>query len=276
MFQNNSQSDWTAYLWRKLLPDFAFSLRSWRVWMHMGLQNIRYRYRRSSLGVLWLFINLAVYAGVVGLIYGKMFDQKVDQFLPYLLVGFNIWGLVQASFVDGGTAFISAEGYIKQISFPKQIYLLRNLVVEVFTSLVGFAVFFLVAPAFHVHFGWGMLWALPGFAILILCSLGHIWIMAYLCARFRDLPHAAASLLQIMYFMLPVLYPEELLASRGMDYIYKYNPLYWLLTLVRYPLLNNSMPAIEFYWTALGYAAVLWAFSLCMAARMDRKVVYWL
>jgi ABC-type polysaccharide/polyol phosphate export permease len=276
MFQDSSQSGWPAYLWRKLLPDFAFSLRSWRVWLHMGVQNIRHRYRRSSLGVLWLFINLAVYAGAVGVIYGKMFNQKVDDFLPYLLVGFNLWGMVLASFVDGGTAFISAEGYIKQINFPKQVYLLRNLVVVVFTSLVGFVVFFLVAPLFHVVLGLGMLWALPGLGIMIVCMLGHIWIMAYLCVRFRDLPHAVASLLQIMYFLVPVLYPEKLLADHGLDYVYKYNPLYWLITLVRYPLLHNSMPSIGLYWMALSYAVGLWVVSLCLGARMDRKVVYWL
>lgn len=276
MISIDSHSDSFSYFTKKLLPDFAFSLRSWRVWFHLGMQSIRQRYRRSTLGGLWLFIHLAIYAGAVGVVYGKLFNQPVKDFLPYLLIGFNLWGFLMSSFLEGGTAFITAEGYVKQISFPKQVYLLRNLVSAVFTSLMGFVVFFLMVPIFHIPIGWGMLWAIPGFAIFTLCNLGHIWIMAYLCTRFRDLSHAINSLLQILYFLVPVLYPEKLLADHGYAWIYQFNPLYWLITVVRYPLLTNEMIPQDILICSLIYMVALWGIAMALAARMDRKVVYWL
>ena len=39
------------------LQDIADGLRRWELWLSLGYQDIRQRYRRSSVGPFWLTIN---------------------------------------------------------------------------------------------------------------------------------------------------------------------------------------------------------------------------
>src|ERR1700761_3431386 len=106
----------------QLLKDCKQSLRVWRVWMYLGVQDIKARFRRSALGPAWIFLNMFLFIGGAGVLYGYMLKQPKKDFLPFLVVGFSLWGLLVTSLTESASAFVNAEGYIKQFCFPKQIY----------------------------------------------------------------------------------------------------------------------------------------------------------
>jgi ABC-type polysaccharide/polyol phosphate export permease len=112
----------------QLLADSVASLRVWRVWWFLGTQDIKARFRRSFLGPLWIFLNMFLFVAGVGVLYGVLINQPMREFLPYLVTGLALWGMLVASFTESGWSFVNAEGYIKQFCYPKQIYLLRTLV----------------------------------------------------------------------------------------------------------------------------------------------------
>ena len=72
----------------KLLQDFFTSLKVWRVWGYLGIQDVKARFRRSVIGPLWLFINLGMFVLGAGVVYGLMFKQDMSEFLPFLTSGF--------------------------------------------------------------------------------------------------------------------------------------------------------------------------------------------
>ena len=144
--------------------------------------------------------------------------MNLKDFLPFLVLGLVAWGFISSTFVEGGQSFVIAEGYIKQMTFPKQVYILRSSVSAVVVAAPGMLIYLLFIPLLW-PIGWGILWFFPGLAILLTASVGHAWIMSYLAARYRDLPHAVAAFLQIFYFLTPIIYPEEILAKRGLHYL---------------------------------------------------------
>ena len=147
---------------RALVADTWLSLKLWRVWTFLGVQDIKARFRRSFIGPLWILLNLGFFVGGAGFVYGVLFGQPMSEFLPFLICGFIIWGFLLSTFTDAGSVFTGAEGYIKQFSYPKQIYLLRALVSYAiilsigFLALIALQVFF---SAFSIV-GWAI--ALPG------------------------------------------------------------------------------------------------------------------
>jgi ABC-type polysaccharide/polyol phosphate export permease len=96
--------------------------------------------------------------------------------------------------------------------------------------------------------------------------------MAYLSVPFRDLPPASASALQMVYFLTPILYPVELMRQRGLELFLHVNPLYYLLEVVRHPILEGG-PAPAGVWAgAIAYTALVWAAGLLVAATLDRRI----
>lgn len=269
----------STQLWpqiREILQECAFSLKAWRVWLYMGLQDVRNQFRRSRVGVAWIVINLALMAGGIGYIYGHLFHQDISQFIPLLILGLTVWIFISTTIVQGCQAFTMSEGYVKQFSFPKQLYLLRFLMATLVNFFFGLFIYFCVALCLKLPFSLGALWAIPGLFLLIFISLAHIVICAYLGARFRDLGPALSGIFQILFYVTPIIFTAQMLHERKLDFIYQYNPLYYLMEAVRYPLLHGAMAPPTVYEFVFLYGVLAWGVAFYLLFKLDRKVVYWL
>lgn len=260
----------------KLLQDSVKSLKVWRVWLYLGTQDVKARFRRSFIGPLWILLNLGLFVGGVGVIYGMLFGQPMKEFLPFLTAGFVIWGFIVSSLTESSAAFVNSEGYIKQFSYPKQIYLIRPLVVYTILLIIGLSVLIPVQIVFQRFSIQGWLFAIPGLLLLLLAAQGHIVICAYLGARFRDLPHALGGILQVLFFVTPIMFPVKILQERHLDFVYQYNPLHYLIDVVRHPILEGELALSSNYLFAGVYVILVWIVAFLVAKRFDKKVVFWL
>src|SRR5258708_1454376 len=120
----------------QLLSDSLQSLRAWRVWLFLGVQDIKARFGRPAIGPVWIFLKMFLFVAGAGVLYGVLIKQPMKEFLPYLITGFTLWGFIVTSLTESGWAFVGAEGYIKQFCYPKQIYLMRTLVSNTIILLI--------------------------------------------------------------------------------------------------------------------------------------------
>lgn len=257
-----------------LFVDCRRASKLWRIWCFLGLQDIRIRFRQSRIGVTWIPINLALFVGGAGIIYGSLFGIPVNTFLPFLATGFVVWNLIALSLTESGSAFSCAEGYIRQFPLPKQIYLARSFVSQSLIFIIGLCAISL-AQIFTGNFSilrW--VYALPGLAILTIAVAGHITFSAYLSTRFRDLPHAFNGILQILFFVTPVIFPASLLKERGLEFAFLYNPLFYLIEIVRHPLVFGGPASFEQYAIAASYAAGACIAGALVAKQLDSRVVF--
>ena len=258
----------------KLAKDNLAALKNWRVWWHLGMADVRNKFAKSVVGPSWILLNLALWVGGIGLIYGTLFNQKLEIYLPFLAIGFVVWSYLTQTITDGGNAFVFAEGYIKQFTYPKQIYVLRVLVNASVPLVIGVGIFFVVMLIMGRSCGAGMAWALPGLVLLQIATYLHATIMAYASARFRDLPHGMTALLQVLFFVTPVFFTIDTLKERGLDFVYKFNPLYYLIELIRHPLTMLEAAPIEVYAATGIYIGLLVLVALFVAGRLDKRIVY--
>ncbi|CEJ96032.1 O-antigen export system permease protein RfbD [Caballeronia glathei] len=198
----------------------------------------------------------------------------MNEFLPFLTLGIVIWTFISSSLVEGSMAFIAAEGYIKQFPFPKTIYLYRAIVPYTIVFAIGLVVFFVCMALYKRPVGPGALWAVPGFILFVIINFFHIVIVAHVGVRFRDLPHLLGSLIQIAFYLTPVIFTGTMLKERGLDFVYMFNPLYYLIEIVRYPLLNSDAPPMEVVYVALGYCVVAGIIATLVVRKMSQRIVY--
>ncbi|MDT0550691.1 ABC transporter permease, partial [Streptomyces sp. DSM 41529] len=101
----------------------GFSKRE--LWLHLGWQDIKQRYRRSVLGPFWITIATGTTAVAMGLLYSKLFKLPLEEHLPYVTLGLIIWNLINASILEGADVFIAKEGLIKQLPTPLSVHVYR-------------------------------------------------------------------------------------------------------------------------------------------------------
>ena len=72
----------------------------------LGWQEIRLRYRRSTLGPIWLTISTGALIGGMGPLYGRLLGQDIGSYYPYLAVGYVVWIFISSVINDACTVFI--------------------------------------------------------------------------------------------------------------------------------------------------------------------------
>jgi ABC-type polysaccharide/polyol phosphate export permease len=246
----------------------------WRIWARLGVQDVRLRFRRSALGVSWIFVNLSVMVLAIGFVYGNLLGQPMREFIPYLTIGLILWNYLTSSIVEGGNAFINSEGYIKQISLPIYLYIFRAFVSIGLTALVSLSAFLLVALLYRVPIGPGTLLAVPGLVLMMITSLLLVTIFAHLNTRFRDVAHLAAVGMQVLFFVTPVIFPAEMLRNRSLSLVIDLNPMYHLLEVVRHPLLAAGPADWRSYAVAALFIAVLAAVASAVISFYHRRIVF--
>lgn len=259
---------------RGAFRDVVRSARLWHIWVRLGLQDVRHKFRRSTVGPAWIFLNLGVLIGAIGVIYGRLLGQDMHEYIPYLTAGLVIWQYLTSSISEGAHAFVNSEGYIKQISLPIYVYIFRCLVNVGVTGAISFSVFVIVALAYRVPIGVGTLWVLPGVLILIACTLCLICILAHLHARFRDIAPMAAVAMQMAFYVTPIIFRAEDLRRRSLRWAVDFNPLYHLVEIVRRPLVSAQPAASVSYLAAVASVIALAAMAAGIIAYYRRRIVF--
>lgn len=257
------------------LREVTRSAALWHIWTRLGLQDVRLKFRRSTIGAAWIFVNLAVMVLSIGFIYANLLGQDAREFIPYLTIGMILWGYLTNSIVDGGNAFIHAEGYIKQISLPIYVYIFRSFVSISLTTMITMGAFVIVAVFYRLPVGAATLLAIPGLLMVMAASLLLITIFAHLNARFRDVAHMAAVGMQVLFYVTPVIFPASLLRQRrDLSLVIELNPLYHVLEVVRQPLLHNAAAHWHSYAAVAAIIVILAAAAAAVIGGFQRRIVF--
>ena len=260
----------------KVFIDMFSAIKAWRVWFYIGRQDIKNMFRRSKMGAGWLFINITLTSLGLGYIYGTLFHQNLKDFFIRILLSLSIWTFISGSIIQGCLAFIMSEGYIKQFSFVKQIYSLRLFVPLILNLFIGFMVCFFMSLIFSIPMYFPFLPFMVGLILFTLVGLGHVLLMPYWGTKYRDLSPALGGLFQIIFYITPIIFTPDMLLSRGLGFIYIYNPFYYLIEIVRYPILNGAFAPIEIYKYCFTYLLIIWLLYAIVAYRNDSRITYWL
>jgi len=263
-------SDTTANI---VSAEVLAGFRAWPVWMILGWDDIRQRYRRSVLGPFWITLSMGVFILLLGVIYSRLFRTDITTYIPFLSAGFTVWGFIAQTTNESCTAFNEGGRIIKQIKLPYLVYVLRvvwrNFIVFLHTVVVFIpvAIFFKVVPTSAT------LYVLPG---LFLVCVNVTWVattLAIVSARYRDIPPIVGTGVQIMMFATPIMWPVSLL--NGSAIIAEINPLYHLLEIVRAPMLGTA-PALQSWLITSGMAVAGSLFAAALLVSKARRIVFWL
>ncbi len=249
----------------------AWALR--RLCWTLAWLDIKLRYRGSMLGPFWLTLSTAIMVAAMGGIYAALFHMNLHEYLPFLALSLVLWGFLAALVGDASLGFTSSEGMIRSMRMPFTLYAARIVVRNVVVLAHNIVVIVAVFAIYGIWPGAIALLALPAFALWLVDALAFSLTLGALCARFRDIPPIVANVVQMMFFVTPVIWRPELV-GRDRMWLLPVNPFGSLLEIVRAPLLGE-VPTAMTYVSAVLYSLLLLALSWMLFVRVRNRIAFW-
>jgi len=260
--------------YRLAANDIYEGLKKWRIWLLLAWQDTKLRYRRSALGPFWITLSMAVTIYTMGLLYGQLFKMDLPHYYPFLAAGLLSWSLISSLLMEGGSIFLEAEHFIKQAKQPYSVFVFRT-VTKCFIFffhnilvLVPIILFFDVKLNVHTLF--------IGLSLVIIWINGVIYsvIFAILGTRFRDIVQVINSLIQVIFFLTPIIWLPSVLPEKY-QYIIHLNPFAQFMQLLRNPLLGSFPSSYTLVFITL--VTLLGCFvAFVVFARYRARIPYWL
>lgn len=243
--------------------------------LYLARADIRQRYRRSTLGPFWITISTGVMIACIGIIFGSLFKSPMSDFLPFLAAGLIIWGLISSTITEATSVFVTAEPIIKQLPLPLTTHIYRMIFRNLYIFFHNIIIFPIVLLCVQRGINLNVFLFIPG---LVIVSLNLAWIsilLSIVCSRFRDLTQIVASILQIFFYVTPIIWLPALLPARASVMILEPNPFFHLLAIVREPLLGNA-PSFTNWVISTCLCMLGWLVSIKFFDKYRSRIAYWL
>lgn len=256
----------------RFFSDLGAGLKEWRVWWLLALRDITLRYRRSVLGPFWISASLVAMVLALSLLYSTILKEDFQEYVIYLAYGFFAWQLINTSMTDGCNAVIEHEAILVNRAMPLSStaarIIARNAIIFAHHAVGITAVVVLLGgrpslltPLAFVGAGVIML-----FAFFAALSLGP------LSARFRDIPEVIKSVMQVLFFVTPIIWtvtPETRRLS-----IIDINPFYHFIELVRAPMMGQ-LPTAMNWWASGATVLATMILAVLVVNASYRRVAVW-
>jgi len=256
------------------LADISEGLANWRIWWMFAWNDVRRRYRRSGLGQFWLTLSMAATVGGLGLVYSRLFHTDVTKYLPYISVTFVGWGLISTLVIDSCTAFTENESLLRHVYLPRSLLVFRVMARTFVVAAHNVLIIPIVFAIFHVGVNANILWLAAGLPLVIVNGFWFGFFLAIVCARFRDVPQIVTSIMQVVFFITPVMFLPEQLSQRGIS-VLRWSPFASLLEVLSAPVLGSRPSDLALVMCAT-MAAIGFLLVLPFAGRYAPRAVYWL
>jgi lipopolysaccharide transport system permease protein len=214
----------------------------WRLIWTLGFSDIKLRYRGSALGPFWLTISMGVQVSAMGFLYADLFHTNIHTYLPYLTISIVLWGYLNALISDGCSCFSQSDALIKGTRMPFSVHAARSVVRNTIILGHNLVVVAVVFAIMGIHVSLYTLSAIPAFMLWIMDGFAVSLLFGALCARFRDVPQIIGALLQIAFFITPVMWNATILEGHhNAGLLIQLNPFYYILEILRAPLLGTPL-----------------------------------
>lgn len=246
-----------------------------QLWLWAGFQDIKLRYRRSALGPWWLTISTGVLVTAMGILYAGIFKHEIADYLPNFAVSYIFWIFFSGQINEAATAFTQFDSILKQIRIPLLSCVLRILTRHVIILMHNVVIILISFTVFGFHFSWNLVYFLPAFFIFLFFLLSASIMVSILCTRYRDLVQVISSILQILFFLSPILWKPEILEGGIHSLIVKLNPVFYLMEIIRRPLFGQAVSP-EIWYGALLYSGMAVFIAVFLFFKYRARITYWL
>ncbi len=203
-------------------------------------RDIKVKYRRSTLGILWSVLNPLMMMCVMTLVFSHFFRFDIENYAVYILSGQLMFNYFTESTNMAMESVIGYAPLIKKVYVPKYIFPLEkscfSFINMLFSMVALIVVMFFTRAPFHGTF----VLAVYPMVTLFFFSLGIGLFLASSAIFFRDIIHLWSVFTTALMYASAIIYPVSMLEGSFMGFLINFNPIYWYIDAFRQVVLYGN------------------------------------
>lgn len=230
----------------------------------LTISDLKVKYQSSVLGFAWSMLNPLLLMIVLYSVFSNVFRMTEDHFALYLLIGIISWRFIANGTNSAMSSIVGKSSLVTKIYIPREALVLSTVLSAFISSLLEF----LVLVPLLIFLGAGLSFYVLLFPfihiIYFLLVYGISLILASLYVYYRDLTQIWDVLMQIGFFLSPIVYPLSTVPAKYSGY-YMLNPMTIIIQMYRDVLLYHYMPATK---------VILYTLAICMGIALIGTAVF--
>ena len=208
----------------------------------MTISELKVKYQSSILGFTWSLLNPLLMMLVLYFVFNNVFKATQNHFALYLLIGIVSWRFLSNGTMSAMASIVGKPSLVTKIRIPRQVLVLSVVLSSFISSILEFVVllpllfilgvglspYILLFPVIHL--------------IFFMMVYGMSLILASLYVYYRDLNQIWEVIIQMGFFLSPIVYPLSTVPKEYLSY-YMLNPVTVIIQMYRDILLYHTAPA---------------------------------
>lgn len=235
-------------------------------------REIKRKYARSYLGILWSVLNPLLSMAVISLIFTTIFKRSIENFPIYYLTGNIIWSFFSSSTNTAMSAIVDNKGLMMKIKLPKETFIMSRIGTSLVNLGYTFIPYVLMLIVFKVSPSVYMLLFVVDVFFLVLFSTGISYILATLYVFFADVKHLYSVMLTLVMYASALFYPIDSL-NGTMRKIVEMNPVYAYIAFARECVMYGRCPDLSRWIQVIVWGVVMFGLGYLVYRKNENNIM---
>ena len=238
-------------------------------------RDIKVRYKRSFLGLLWTIINPILYMMVLTLVFSRLFRSDIENYSVYLLTGNILFTFFNEASTNALHSVVDNGNLIKKVYIPKYLFPFSKAMSSVVNVLFSMIALLLVMAVTKVPLKPTLLLTPLVLLYIVMFALGIGLILSTVMVFFRDIAQLYSIITLLWMYLTPIFYPTALLEDAA-PWALVVNPLYRYINYFRSLVLEGVIPGLQENLICFMVSAVTLVVGLFVFYRQQDKFILYI
>lgn len=206
-------------------------------------RDIKIKYRRSILGVLWTLLNPLFMMIILSIVFSSIFRFEVEKFPLYILSGQVIFNFYSEATTSAMSSVIGGASLIKKVYIPKYLFPVSKVLSSAINIMASFFALIIVMVITKADLHYSIILIIFPILFVTVFSMGIGLILAAYAVKFRDIIHLYSVFITGFMYLTPIIYPISIL-PKTVKAVVMLNPLTSILDMFRGFAIYNTMPSM--------------------------------
>ncbi len=186
----------------------------WWLVLQFALKDFKIRYTHSVLGYAWSVLNPLLFFVLYYMVFSVFMRFDVPNYPGFLLVGVALWNFFSEGTANGASALLMRADLLTKTVVPREVVVYSALLSAGLTFIINLGVLVVLLRVT------GTPLQIPAICFplllidLVLLTLGTALFLAPLYVRFRDVGYLWGIVLQVGFWLTPIIYLDLMMPER--------------------------------------------------------------
>lgn len=233
-----------------------------RVMRELTKREIKRKYARSYLGIIWSFLAPLLNMVVVSFVFSYMFSRNIENYPVYYFTGHIVVDFFSTATVTAMTSLKDNRSLMLKTKLPRRTFVLSRVytaLVNLGLSSIGFVILLIV---FRIPPTWTILLFFVDIFFLMLFSIGTSYLLSIWFVFQEDAKNVYGIIIMVLTRFAALFYSVDTLAPSVAQFI-SYNPLYTYVKIARDSIMYGKVSEPR-YWIQMA----AWGIGLFLIGRL--------